>query len=113
MHLNDWTPMRFVGGTVALLALSGLALSIVALVGVDPNALCVLPALALAAPLFMRRYPGERLLAGRSDARRSRRPRPGASAPRLGRVLTVAPRGGQLIARSLAVRPPPALFPAS
>jgi hypothetical protein len=111
MNLDDRTRTGLVGGTAALVALS--ALGVVGFVGIDPNALCLLPALVLAVPLLMRRYPGERVLAGMSGERRSRWPRPRASAPRLGRVLTVAPHGGQLIARSLAVRPPPALFPAS
>jgi hypothetical protein len=87
--------------------------AIVALVASDPNALCLLPVLALAGPLLVRRYPGERVLAGLAGPRRSRWPRPRALAPRLDRVLRGAPHGGQLIARSLAVRPPPAPLPAS
>jgi hypothetical protein len=113
MNPNDRIPMRLVGTIVSVLALSGLALGTVALVGVDPNALCLLPALVLAAPLLMRRYPGARVLAGMSDRRRSRWPLPRATAPRLGRIFSIAPHGGELIARSLAVRPPPPLFPAS
>jgi hypothetical protein len=102
--------MRGARPTVAYLALAAAALGIVALAAVDANALCVLPALALAVPLLMRRYPGERALAMRLTAvARSHRPRRCASAPRTGLFLTVAPRGGSLIARSLAVRPPPAL----
>lgn len=105
--------MRIAGTTVPVLVLCGLALGFVALAAVDANALCLLPTLLLAAPLLMRRYPGERMLAGISDRRRSRWPLPHAAVPRLGRTLSIAPHGGQLIARSLAVRPPPLLSPAS
>jgi hypothetical protein len=113
MNLNDWMPKRSGAGMVGLVAVSGLALSIAAFVGVDPNALCLLPALALAVPLLMRRYPGERILTGTPAARGTRTPRPRASAPRLDRVFTVIARGGELIGRSLAVRPPPGLCSAS
>ncbi|HEV3320105.1 MAG TPA: hypothetical protein VG053_10350 [Solirubrobacteraceae bacterium] len=75
--------------------------------------LCLLPALTLAIPLLARRYPGERvLIALRSEPRARRaRPRPAASTCR-GFVL-IAVRGGRLIGRSLAVRPPPVLAAAS
>jgi hypothetical protein len=68
------------------------------------------PLLLLAALLRARRYPGERSLLAAIERRRGRRgqistteqtivrrPRPRASLP----------RGGRLIASSLAVRPPP------
>ncbi len=76
--------------------------------------LCLLPALALAATLLAKRYPGERALARLADPkRRMRWERPRASAPRAARAFTVAAHGGLLIARSLAVRPPPAALAAS
>ncbi len=106
---NSTRPRAGLTMVVALVALAG----VVALAGSDPNALCLLPLLVLAWPLFLRRYPGERVLAGLSARPRSRWARPHALLSRLERVLIVAPHGGQLIARSLAVRPPPALLPAS
>jgi len=87
-----------------LLAL--LAAAAQSVVGLDTGLLFVAPALVMALPLLAGRYPGERRLAT------VRRPPPrrvlGFSAPKplhgLGRLL---PRGGRLIAASLAVRPPP------
>jgi hypothetical protein len=71
--------------------------------------LYLLPALALAVPLLLRRYPGERrllaLIAGRSEPRR----RAGARTTATARPRALVPRGGLLIACSLAVRPPPRL----
>jgi predicted small integral membrane protein len=111
--LHDRTPTRGVRPVVVLLVCAAAALGIVALATLDTSALCLLPALALAAPLLLRRYPGERALADLSAVARPRRLRPRASVPHTGRLLTVAPHGGLLIARALAVRPPPALIPAS
>lgn len=92
------------------LLLVSLALAILALAVLDTNALCLLPALALAAPLLMRRYLGERTLARLWSARRGDRwPRLPGRVPGGARALAVAPHGGLLIACSLAVRPPPAL----
>lgn len=77
--------------------------------GVDPSGLLHLaPALVLVVALLARRYPGERLivrLAG-SPARAPRRVRARAVKPRT-HVAALAPRGGLLLACSLAVRPPP------
>jgi len=70
----------------------------------------LLPPLLLLAALAMRRYPGDRaLLALMVRARRS--PRQSRRASRLARSRrrVVLPRGGGLIAFSLAMRPPPAL----
>ena len=73
--------------------------------------LFVAPALALALLLALRRYPGERRLTAIAARRRGVLPR----APRRvrGRALrqrvAMRPRGGVLIALSLATRPPPAL----
>ncbi|HWX87006.1 MAG TPA: hypothetical protein VNX67_02415 [Solirubrobacteraceae bacterium] len=76
--------------------------------------LFLLPALALAVVLLLRRYPGERTLARLAAPRRSSRwARPRASVPRAARSFSVAVHGGLLIARSLAVRPPPAALAAS
>jgi hypothetical protein len=114
MTPHERTTTRGARSAVACLALAAATLGILALAAIDANALCLLPALALAAPLLMRRYPGERALAMRlTAAARPRRQRSCASAPRTGLLLTVTPRGGSLIARSLAVRPPPALASAS
>ncbi|HWG08675.1 MAG TPA: hypothetical protein VN672_06670 [Solirubrobacteraceae bacterium] len=70
----------------------------------------LLPALALLAVLACRRYPGERALVAAIEERRRgslmRSVRIGA--PRV-RPRALLPRGGRLIASSLAVRPPPAL----
>jgi hypothetical protein len=98
----------------ALTAFAVLGVLIVSLVGSDPSVLCLLPILALAAPLLIRRYPGERLLLGFAQHRRSRWPRVRSSAPVARQVRVAAVRGGLLLARALAVRPPPdAVSPAS
>jgi len=68
------------------------------------------PALILVAVLLARRYPGERLivrLAG-SPTRVRGRARARVVKPRT-RIAVLVPRGGLLLARSLAVRPPPAM----
>ncbi len=101
-------------GRVALPALAATAVVLAALASLDPGVLCVLPALALALLLALRRYPGERTLAA---LRRSREgaPQPRACAPRspLRWSGPSVPRGGLLLACSLANRPPPgALLPA-
>ncbi|HEX5308448.1 MAG TPA: hypothetical protein VFW38_05135 [Solirubrobacteraceae bacterium] len=96
--------------TVSIAAVAG---GVAALATIDSGVLCVAPALLLCVPLLFRRYPGERLLAavdGRAHNRRrrgSRCLRPGGAAG------PIHPRGGLLIARHLAVRPPPALLAAS
>jgi hypothetical protein len=75
--------------------------------------LCLLPALALALTLLVRRYPGERALIALRGEPRARRTRRSFSAGGYRSVVLAAVHGGLLIARSLAVRPPPALAPAS
>jgi hypothetical protein len=75
--------------------------------------LYLLPAFILALPLLARRYPGERALIALRRVERSSWPRPRSSAPTRRRVVLVIVRGGRLIGRSLAVRPPPAPAPAS
>jgi hypothetical protein len=93
---------------LALLGLSAVTIAVLALAWSDPMALCALPALVLPALFALRRYPGERILAVLSEVRRQRRQRPASSA-RLAaaRAEVGLPRGGLLLARSLAVRPPP------
>jgi hypothetical protein len=69
--------------------------------------LCIAPALALAAVLLARRYPGERLLLAATTRRRGRRRRAALALPPLRPLLLRVPRGGLLMAAQLAVRPPP------
>ncbi len=68
------------------------------------------PALAFALPLLTGRYVGERAIArvrsARAGAPAPRRARD-AAAPRRRPSLTLVPRGGLLLASSLATRPPP------
>lgn len=98
---------RGVVGVAALAALTAIALALVVL---DPNALCALPALVLPALFALRRYPGERLLAVRlPEARRERRRRPQSSVCAAPSLDVGVPRGRLLLAWSLAVRPPPRL----
>jgi hypothetical protein len=99
--------------TLTLVALATGSLALLAFAARDLNALCLLPVLALALPLLMRRFPGERMLARRAGARELLRPRPRSISAYTGRALTVAPHGGLLIGCALAVRPPPALSAAS
>lgn len=97
-----------------LLALAGLTLAIAALtlLGVHSDLLLVAPALVLALPLLAGRYLGEDQLARLAAAfvaaptRAVRALTPPAARPSRG-----LPRGGRLIACSLAVRPPPAHAP--
>jgi hypothetical protein len=96
-----------------LVVLAGIAAVAVVLVAIDPSALCLLPALALTVPLLMRRYPGERMIAALSGAGRRRWARLRSISPRPRTAVVLVVRGGLLLARSLAVRPPPALGLAS
>jgi hypothetical protein len=70
----------------------------------------LLPALLLLVVLATRSYPGERALLALIE--RKRRLRHGSTAGLIGRqpsLRAVVPRGGRLIAASLAERPPPSL----
>jgi hypothetical protein len=97
-----------------LVVLAGLVLASLALVWVDPNALCLLPTLVLAVPLLMRCYPGERVLGALRERAESPRRHPRSLAPARWLSVMGVPRGGLLLASSLAVRPPPAVaLPAS
>ena len=69
--------------------------------------LCLLPALLLGLTLLARRYPGERLLTSSRVSRRSHWPRARSSARTRPRPIATVARGGLLLGRSLAVRPPP------
>jgi len=94
-----------------LFALAGIALALASLtlVGVHSDVMLTVPVLVLALPLLGGRYVGEeqilRLAAAFGAVRR--RPAP-ALAPSKGRACHRLPRGGRLLAFSLAVRPPPA-----
>ncbi|HEY4427793.1 MAG TPA: hypothetical protein VGN08_06285 [Solirubrobacteraceae bacterium] len=108
IEANGRASQRPMGGVPAPLGLVLLATSALALAWIDPAALCALPALVLPLLFVLRRYPGERVLRVLSAARRRRWERPRASVPGAARLGKVLPRGGLLLARSLAVRPPPA-----
>jgi len=93
-----------------LFALAGLTLGLASLtlVGVGSDVLLAVPALALALPLLAGRYVGEEQLArlGAAFVAPRRRPSP-ALVPVARRAPRRLPRGGRLLAASLAVRPPP------
>lgn len=97
---------------IALLALAAVAVAwtVLATDGSPTGLISVAPVLLLLGPLLLQRYPGERgiarLRAARSRAVRRARPADAAvpATPGVARV-----RGGMLLARRLAVRPPPAL----
>lgn len=78
-----------------------------------PGVLCLAPAILLVLTLWVRRYPGERLLLALTARGRSRRIRPAArgAMPRI--HAAVVPRGGLLMGFALAVRPPPGARAAS
>lgn len=69
------------------------------------------PYAALMGALLLRRYPGERVLARMRARRRAPRlrPQPLCGGPSF---VFVSPRGGDLIARAIAARPPPGPAPA-
>ncbi len=97
-----------------LFALSGLTLALMSLtlVGVHSDVLLAVPVLVLVLPLLAGRYVGEQQLARLAAAfvAEPRRPAP-ALVPVARRTGAALPRGGRLIAASLAVRPPPASSP--
>lgn len=94
-----------------LFALAGLAVALAALplVGLHTDLLLAVPTLLFILPLIAGRYIGEERLAQLAAAfaplRRRAARSLAATARRSPRTL---PRGGHLIATSLAVRPPPA-----
>jgi hypothetical protein len=97
------------GGAAVIAATVALAIAALALVKLDPSVLYVLPALVLLVLLTLRRYPGERILAVLSGARPERPRRARSSLPLRARSQVAVPRGGLLLACSLAVRPPPSV----
>jgi hypothetical protein len=93
-----------------LFALAGLTLGLASLtlVGVHSDLLLAAPALVFALPLLAGRYVGEEQLARLAAAFVAARRRPAAQlVPTVRRAVHRLPRGGRLIAASLAVRPPP------
>jgi hypothetical protein len=93
-----------------LFALAGLTLALASLtlVGASSDVLLAVQVLVLVLPLLAGRYVGEEALARVASAFVARRRRP---VPALVPVARLGPqrlpRGGRLIAASLAVRPPP------
>jgi hypothetical protein len=93
-----------------LLALSLIGIVVLAvLVGPTSPVLFVAPWLLVLAPLLAGRYVGERSLLrlARVAGRRPSNRRPAAATARRRPTARALPRGGGLIACSLAVRPPP------
>ena len=96
---------------VALTLLSSLCLLAEAAGVLAPALLYAAPLLIVALPLIAGRYLGEERIVRLARAAQVRRRRPPArvAAPAGAlRALRAVPRGGRLIAHSLAVRPPPA-----
>jgi hypothetical protein len=90
-------------GCAVVLALAG---TLYTAVRIDPNVLCLVPALGMALMLLAHRYPGERILLRRLGTHRVRRRLQVISRPRVGATV-MFPRGGLLLGYALAVRPPP------
>jgi hypothetical protein len=86
-----------------------MAVAVSAVLGVHGDVLLALPALLLLLPLLAGRYVGEDRLARLAASFVPPRRRAGTPlAMRVRRARRTLPRGGRLIAASLAVRPPPA-----
>ncbi len=100
------------GLRMLLLAAALAAFPVVMIVpGLELGVLFLAPAIVLLASLLTGRYVGEDRLQRLAAAYRPhsrRRPR-GATAPRNPRPRALMPRGGRLVATSMAVRPPPHL----
>ncbi len=100
---------------LALAVLAPAALLLVLALGVDGDVLLALPPVLCLVPLLLGRYPGEERLARLASTVAARRRRPRAPClPAAGTVRPTSvllPRGGRLIAASLAVRPPPGTAP--
>jgi hypothetical protein len=96
---------------IALLAVALAAFPAALLVpGMETGVLILSPAIFLLASLLSGHYVGEQRLHRLAAAVRSRRPRRARAASRpLPRPRALMPRGGRLVATSLAVRPPPLL----
>jgi hypothetical protein len=102
------TAMRLPRRAAAIAAVAALIITAVALVVLDPSALSAGPAIALLILLAARRYPGERALIALSVSGDRPRPRRLSAAQPHRDAEIATPRGGLLLACSLAVRPPPA-----
>jgi hypothetical protein len=92
-------------------ALGTLALVLLLALAGHPELLAyVSPLLVVAVPLLAGRYVGEQALERLRTTRTAPRPRPAASSAPAGgrRAAALLPRGGRLIAHSLAERGPPA-----
>lgn len=96
---------------VALTLLSSLCLLAEAAGVLAPALLYAAPLLIVALPLIAGRYVGEERIVRLARAVQGRRRRPVTTLPAPAGArwtLRAVPRGGRLIAHSLAVRPPPA-----
>jgi hypothetical protein len=89
-------------------ALTAFGLAVV-VPGLDAGVLFLSPAIVLLASLLTGRYVGEERLQRLAAAFRPRRRRRARAVPTLPlpRRMALMPRGGSLVATSLAVRPPP------
>lgn len=94
---------------IAIWAAFALGAALMVLTSTDSatGLLYLLPALLLSVPLLVRRYPGEGRLAARMTSFRPRLRRGVSSARKPTAPQRLVARGSLLIARSLAVRPPP------
>jgi hypothetical protein len=101
------TPSRRV--RIALLAVALVAFAAALLVpGMETGILLLSPAIVLLASLLSGHYLGEESLHRLAATFGGRRPRRARAAGRpLPRPRALMPRGGRLVATSLAVRPPP------
>jgi hypothetical protein len=96
-------------GPLAAVALASALIVAGSLLGFAGALAYLLPPLLLVAVLLVRRYPGERALLALMARVRRRSPRGSRRVAMPAKpTLLVPPRGGRLIASSLAVRPPPA-----
>jgi hypothetical protein len=75
--------------------------------GVGDALIYLAPALLILLPLLAGRYPGDGALTRAATRARSRRPRIAAALPRRRPSTSLLPRGGDLVAASLAGRGPP------
>jgi hypothetical protein len=105
-----WSRPTIMRGVLLVLAAAALHIAAsVVLPGTIDALGYLLPALLLLLPLLARRYPGERTLVGLIEDGRARVSTPPSPTPiATPRPRTALPRGGRLLAFSLAVRPPPA-----
>jgi hypothetical protein len=113
MKLTRPIVTRLPRSVVALAAVVAVSLTAVALVMIDSSALSAGPALVLLVVLALRRYPGERVLTVLTARAGGNRARAGTSSQPPPSADIASPRGGLLLARSLAVRPPPAALASS